>query len=136
MTKYAHVKDGAVYRIRDLTAEQIADIPAHKAGYILPYIEVARPVYDPATHHAPVRQPDVIGASDVTQVWTAPVAKTQQELDDAATAAQDSALLRTDRPNSIERALMIAQYRQIKGTTPAGVADTPAAFRQYLRGLM
>ena len=92
MTKYAHVKDGAVYRIKDLTAEQIADIPAHKAVYILPYIEVARPVYDPATHHAPVRQPDVIGASDVTQVWDAPVAKTAGEID----ADKDTVVSRID----------------------------------------
>jgi len=92
MTKYAQVKDGAVYRVRDLTAEQIADIPAHKAAYILPYIEVARPVYDPATHHAPVRQPDAIGVSDVTQVWDAPVAKTAGEID----ADKDSVVSRID----------------------------------------
>ena len=86
MTKYAHVKDGAVYRIKDLTAEQIADIPAEKATYILPYIEVARPLFDTATHHPSVRQPDAISASNVTQVWTAPVAKTAGELDDEKTS--------------------------------------------------
>lgn len=99
------------------------------------YFPAPRPSYNDTTHHAPVSS-ESIQPTQVLQVWTTPIAKTQQELDDEVTAAQDSALSRTDRPNSIERALMVAQYRQIKGTTPAGVADTPAAFRQYLRGLM
>jgi len=80
MAKYAHVKDGAVLRIKDLTAEQVADIPPHKAAYILPYVDVAQPAYAPATHHAPVRLTDVIGPSDVTQAWAAAVAKTAQEI--------------------------------------------------------
>jgi len=82
MARYAHVKDGTVYRIKDLTVEQIAAIPSHKAHYILPYINVAQPAYDPTTHYAPARLPDVIGVNDVTQAWAAPVAKTAQEISD------------------------------------------------------
>lgn len=81
MAKYAHVKDGAVLRIKELTAEEIALIPAHKQSYILPYIEVARPGFDSTTHYAPVRQPDDIQASQVVQMWAGAVAKTAGELD-------------------------------------------------------
>lgn len=81
MTKYAHVKDGSVLKIIDLTAEEIAAIPAHKASYILPYIAVSAPDFDPATHYAPVRLSDIIGESFVTQTWAAPFAKTAEEID-------------------------------------------------------
>ena len=78
MAKYAHIKNGAVYRIVDL----ISGPPPNKAAYILPYVETPRPSYDPVTEHPPVRQPDDIQANQVVQVWAAPVAKTAQELDD------------------------------------------------------
>ena len=38
MAKYATIVDGAIYKIQELTPEQIADIPPHKASYILPVI--------------------------------------------------------------------------------------------------
>ena len=92
MTKYAHIKDGAVYRIIDLTDDEIAAIPAHKAAYLLPYVTVARPAYDAATHHPPVRLPDEIQPTLVTQAWAAPVAKTTEGLD----AEKDATINRFD----------------------------------------
>ena len=93
MAKYAHIKDGAIYRIIDLTDDEVADIPPHKAVYLLPYIAVARPAFDAATHHAPVRQSDEIKADQVTQAWAAAVAKTAEDLD----GEKERALDRYDR---------------------------------------
>ena len=89
MTKYAHVKDGAVFKLFDLTAEEIALIPSHKQSYILPYITVSQPAYDSATHYAPVKLPDIIGSSDVSQAWAKAVAKTAGELDAEKEAVLD-----------------------------------------------
>lgn len=92
MTKYAHIKDGSIYRIIDLTDDEVAAIPAHKTAYLLPYIAVARPAYDSATHRAPVRLPDEIQPTLVTQAWADPVAKTAEELN----AEKDAAIDRFD----------------------------------------
>ncbi len=78
--KYAHIKDGAIYRIRDLTAEQVAEIPDHKKGYIIPVIDEPQPAFEPKTHHAPVRN-QTITATEVTNGWNAPAAKTLGEID-------------------------------------------------------
>ncbi len=92
MAKYAHVKNGLIFRVVELSVSEIADIPAHKTGYILPYIEVSEPAFDSATHHPPVRQPDIIEVSLVTQTWAAAVAKTAGELD----AEKEAVLDRSD----------------------------------------
>lgn len=89
MTKFAHIKDGAIYRIINLTDDEVAAIPPHKAAYLLPYVEVARPTYDTATHHAPVRLSDDIQPTLVTQAWAGAVAKTQEELDAESEAKID-----------------------------------------------
>lgn len=90
MTKYAHVKDGAVLRIKDLTAEEIAAIPAHKASYILPYITVPQPVHDSVIEYAAIRQSDIITATEVTQAWQTPILKTAGELDADKNAIADT----------------------------------------------
>ncbi len=92
MTKYAHIKDGKVWRIKDLTAEQVAKIPDHKKGYILPVVDEPRPAFDPATHHGPVGY-QVITATEVTNTWAAPVAKTPDEID----ADKEHMIDRTDQ---------------------------------------
>ena len=128
MTKYAHIKDGAVYRIVDLTAEQIADIPPHKAAYLLPYIEVARPVFGAATHHAPVRLPDDIQVDQVVQVWAAAVAKTAQELD----ADKDRVL---DRYDILTFKVLFNHENRIRALEGQS-ARTAAQFRAALKALL
>jgi len=100
MAKYATIVDGAVYRIRDLTPEQVADIPAHKAANILPYTQEDRPAYDSATHHPPVKLDRVISVDSVVDGWAAPVAKTAQEISDEKDAKDTAAVDRIDRARS------------------------------------
>ena len=131
MTKYAHVKDGSVLRIKDLTAAEIADIPAHKAAYILPYNEVAQPVHDPATEHASVRQPDIITATEVTQAWQVPLLKTAGEIDGEKTATATSIADR--RELKVVKLIMAGQFflineiRTLKALSPIDVDQYFAA---------
>ena len=93
MARYAMIVEGEVYRIKELTDEQAAGIPAHKAKNIIPYITVSRPAFDSATHHAPVKQADVITpGTNVSQSWADPVAKTRQEIDNEADAKKENTL--------------------------------------------
>ena len=128
MTKYAHIKDGAVYRIFDLTDDEIAAIPAHKAAYLLPYVTVARPAYDAATHHPPVRLPDEIQPTLVTQAWAAPVAKTTEGLD----AEKDATINRFD---TLAFKVLFNHENRIR--TLAGQAQVTAAqFKSALKAML
>lgn len=91
MAKYATIADGEVYKIRNLTDEQIAAIPDHKKSVILPVVEEARPAFDSTTHHAP-NQSKTIEATRYLIAWSKPVAKTQQEMDDEAEAKKEGTL--------------------------------------------
>lgn len=135
MAKYAHIKDGAVYKRHDFTAEQIAEIPAHKAHYILPVIEVAEPAYDPLTHYAPVALDPAINANDVTYDWAAPVAKTQQEIDGELAVVQDNAMEDVTRDNAITKALATALFETINDVRVLKGQGTITAeqFRTYVR---
>ena|SRR3990167_7780047 len=125
MTKFAHVKNGVVYRIIDLTDDEVADIPPHKTTYILPYIAVARPAFDPVTHHAPVRLSDVIGQTEVTQAWADPVAKTAEELD----GEKERTLDRYDRLSFLVNFDQESRLRVLE----ARPAITPTQYRNALK---
>ena len=135
MAKYATISDGAVYKIRDLTAEQIADIPAHKAAFVLPYFKDPLPAYDNATHHRPVMLDRVIAVDEVRDGWADPVAKTQQEIDVETVATQDEALCECDRDNSLMKAMALVQLDIINGNAPAGPL-TGAQYKALLRSKM
>ena len=132
MTKYAHVKDGLVLKYVDLTAAEIAAIPAHKASYILLFIAVATPAFDPATHYAPVRMSDIIGASDVTQAWAAPVAKTAQEIDDELTLVAEGVM--ASDPMLLAKLIMTGQFDQENRLRVLEGSST-ITVDQYLAGL-
>jgi len=125
MTKFAHVKNGVVYRIIDLTDDEVADIPPHKAAYLLPYIAVAQPAFDPVTHHAPVRQPDLIEVTQVSQVWAAAVAKTAEELD----GEKERTLDRYDRLSFLVNFDQESRLRVLE----ARPAITPTQYRNALK---
>ena len=129
MTKYAHVKDGSVFKLFDLTAEEIALIPSHKQSYILPYITVSAPSFDPDTHHAPVRLSDDIQANQVIQVWAAPVAKTAGEIDAEKTAEATNIAL--SREAKIIKLLMTGQFfliNEIRALQSKSVIDVDQYF--------
>ncbi len=136
MAKYATIVDGAVYRIRDLTPEQVADIPAHKAANILPYTQEDRPAYDSATHHPPVKLDRVISVDSVVDGWAAPVAKTAQEISDEKDAKDTAAVDRIDRASSFDKALgmvlfeVVNKVRVLEGDAPI----TAVQFKSYLKG--
>jgi len=135
MTKYAHVKDGVILRVKDLTDAEVADIPPHKAAYILPYTEVARPAFDSATHYAPVRDDDAILADRVEQVWIAGVAKTQAEIAAEVQERRSNAMDRLDQASSIDKVISAALFevvndvRVLKGQSEI----TAAQFKTWLR---
>ena len=136
MARYATIRDGEVYRIRDLTPEQVADIPAHKAAFILPYTKEPRPTYDSETHKPPVRLPRVINADSVVDGWAAPVAYTAQELADRKEAADTEAVDRLQVASSVEKALgavlfeVVNDVRTLKGQGTITVQQ----FRDYVKG--
>jgi hypothetical protein len=101
----------------------------------LPYVNVPRPTYDSVTHHAPVKLDDVITATEVTQAWSAPVAKTQAEIDAEALAQKDSAMDRLNEASSIDKVLgaaifeLVNDVRVLKGQGTI----TAAQFKTWLR---
>lgn len=101
----------------------------------LPYVNVQRPTYDSTTHHAPVKLTDAITATEVTQAWAAPVAKTQSEIDAEALAQQNSTMDQLDQASSIDKALgaaifeLVNDVRVLKGDAPI----TAAQFKTWLR---
>ena len=101
----------------------------------LPYVVTPRPVYDSATHHAPVRDDDVILADRVEQVWIPAVAKTQAEIDAEVQVREDAAMDQLERASSIDKVLAAALFevvndvRVLKGDQPI----TAAQFKTWLR---
>ena len=73
---YAHVKDGVI--VRRVLLEP-ADIPAHKASYLLPINTADRPIFDTETEVL-VGPIVAIGANSVEATWNVR-AKTQAEVD-------------------------------------------------------
>jgi hypothetical protein len=143
MALYVKVLDGFIVDIAMNKDNPNSNLDGDGFPIWRPTQAVPRPAYNPLTHHAPVEGQSLrIGSSvaingpTVIQSWLSPIAKSQQEINNEAEEVQEKSLARIDQPNSIEKALMVALYRQIKGTTPAGVADSPLAFRTYLKGLM
>ncbi len=137
MPKIAHIRDGAVWRVKTLTDAEFNDIPDHKRRYLLRYVEAKRPEYDPATHHAPVRQDDLIGQNEVRQVWADPVAKTRDELDAEQEAHKDAALEPVARNGDLWRAvagILLGLVNAERGReVPPKDPLTPQQFRAYLR---
>ena len=127
----------SVYRTLILTDDQVADIPVHKKtgpNRVIPHVDVPRPSFDAKTHHSPVKQPDDIQATQVTQVWAAPVAKTAQEIatikereEEDTLDAFDRLSLRIDRNHENRlRTLEDNVQPQLSG----------AAFRALLKSLL
>ncbi len=95
MPTIVHWKDGKVFRRYDLTAEQVADIPNHKKGYLLLEVKDPRPNYDPITHHHPIKSegPDPVdNPTRYLHSWSVPVAKTSQEIADSENAEKENTL--------------------------------------------
>lgn len=101
----------------------------------LPYVNVQRPTYDSTTHYVPVKLTDVITATEVTQAWAAPVAKTQSEIDAEVLAQQNSTMDQLDQASSVNKALgaavfeLVNDVRVLKGDAPI----TAAQFKTWLR---
>ena len=94
-----------------------------------------RPVFDPATHHAP-QKTEVIEPTQVVQGWAAPVAKTAQELADEQTARQDATMDRTDVPDSLEKVLLkiaLLQENRLR-VLESAPEITAAQFKAWVRG--
>lgn len=138
MHRYAKMNNGSVESFIDLTDEQVAEIPEHKRHLVVPAPITPAPAFDRTTHHAPVRQPDVIHADWVEQVWSDPVPKTQAEIDAEILDAQNSQLARMDTPNGFEMALakaLFQMYNEMKAlhSEPQITLDQ---FKDYLKALM
>lgn len=84
---------------------------AKGVAFYLPLIRRgAAPAYDPETHHAP-QQTEVIGVTEVTQGWDAPVAKTQTELD----AELDAMVAQMDQNRSFTKGLARIVFKIARG---------------------
>lgn len=87
--RYARIVDSAIAQIRRFDMPPDPD-PVKGLDW-LPYPDVPAPSYDASTHHAPVASDD-IQAKVVVRTWSAPVAKTQPELDAEADATKERQL--------------------------------------------
>ncbi len=132
MAKYAHIKAGVIFEIIELTDEEALALPSNKALYILPYIIVPRPVFDSATHFAPVRQPDDIQTLQVVQVWAAALAKTPVQI-----GAEKQARAENEAKRLVTKVLKLTMTGQFNQENRLRVLEgSPTiSVNQYLNGL-
>lgn len=126
MARYAHIKDGAIYKYLELTDAEVAEIPPHKQTYIVPVQENSRPPWNPDTHKAPVRT-ESINPTEVILGWTPPTPLTPQEID----ARKEQKIPNTQQPIFHLLFNQENRIRVLEGLSPY----TEAEFREYFKGL-
>lgn len=137
MSKYALTNGIDILEIRvfDDAAKRLTKAEALAKGkpWWLPYIVAPRPAYDFATHHAPVRDDDVILEDRVEQVWLPAVAKTQAEIDAEKENKLDDAISRLDT-DMLTKGLALTLFDIASGTLsiPNG-GLTLEQFKTYIR---
>lgn len=115
-----------------------ADAMAKGKPWWLEVINSPRPDFDDLTHHKPVRLAPVRTDTTATYGWAAPVAKTQQEMDDEAAADMDREFNTLTRNAPVTEALFRGWHRlnnrvrALEGKNAWTLAQTKA----YLKGLV
>lgn len=130
MTKYAHIKDGGLYKFYDLQSPP----PAHKADYILLVVDVPRPAFDSATQEIS-KDDGVVGVEWVND-WVVRDL-TQAEID--AVAAQEAAELDSAVTQELNRREMKATFilsNQIRALMdPPKAPRTKSQFKTWYRNI-